>query len=317
MMQNRMTEGNSTELIAPKTAHGAASLLAAALVLVCVCALPVMCAAQNDAKPEVVLLWPQGAPLAQGTAPEDQPRITVYMPKQQALTHPAVVVCPGGGYAGLAMDHEGKQIAAWLNSQGVAAFVLEYRLGKKYHYPAQKFDVLRAMRYVRSHATQYGVAPERIGVWGFSAGGHLASMAATLFDAGDAAAADPIDRVSSRPDFAILDYPVIAGLGDASEFSFRQLLGEHPTAEQIAQVSSDLNVTPQTPPTFLVHSDDDRAVLSENSVRFYLALRKAGVPAEMHILHSGGHGYGLGALDPALSLYTQQLVSWLRFRGVL
>ena len=274
--------------------------------------------AQEDKTPPppVTLLWPSGAPLAQGTAPEDQPRITVYLPKVWK-THTAVVVCPGGGYGFLAVDHEGKQIAQWLNNLGIAAFVLEYRLGPKYRHPAQLLDAQRALRYVRSHADEYHLDPQRIGVWGFSAGGHLAAMTATMFDAGDSAAKDPIDRASSRPDFLILDYELTDRLGNASDYCYENLLGKNPDPKRVAEVTPDLHVTRDTPPTFLVHADDDEVVLPQNSINFYLALRKAGVPAELHIYRSGGHGFGLASLDPVLSSYALRLADWLRGIGVL
>jgi acetyl esterase/lipase len=266
--------------------------------------------------PPVILLWPSGAPLAQGTAPEDQPRITVYLPKGRK-TQTAVVVCPGGGYGMLAVDHEGKQIAQWLNNLGIAAFVLEYRLGPKYHHPAQLLDALRALRYVRSRAEEYHMDSHRIGIWGFSAGGHLAAMAGTMFDAGDSAAKDSIDRVSSRPDFLILDYALTDRLGSASDYSYGNLLGKDPDPKRVAEVTPVLHVTHETPPTFLVHSDDDEVVLPQNSINFYLALKKAGVPAELHIYRYGGHGYGLAPLDPVLSSYALRLADWLRGIGVL
>ena len=266
--------------------------------------------------PPVVLLWPNGAPLAQGNTPADQPRLTVFLPTKQT-TRTAIVICPGGGYTVLATDHEGKQVAEWLNKLGIAAFMLEYRLGPKYHHPAELMDAQRAIRYVRSHAEEFHVAPDRIGIWGFSAGGHLASTAATHFDAGDPAAKNPIDRVSSRPDFLILAYAVVNPLGNASQWSFSQLLGKNPDPKLVDEVSNDLHVTRQTPPTFLVHSDDDDGVSTENSIRFYMALKKAGVPAELHIYQFGGHGYGLAPLDPVLSSYPQRLADWLRGRGLL
>jgi acetyl esterase/lipase len=195
--------------------------------------------------------------------------------------------------------------------------MLEYRLGPRYHHPAELLDAQRAIRYVRAHAAELNVAPDRIGILGFSAGGHLASTAATHFDAGTQNAPDVVDRVSSRPDFAVLVYPVIRPSGPASDWSFKQLLGETPDPKVLQSLSNDTMVTPQTPPTFLVHSDDDNHVLPENSVDFYLALRKAGVPAELHIYQFGGHGYGLAPLDPVLSSWSGRLADWMRGRGLL
>ena len=272
--------------------------------------------AADETKPEVIVLWPEGAPMAVGKAAEDIPRLTIYLPKKSS-SQTAVVVIPGGAYRVLALDHEGKQPAQWLNSLGIAAFVLEYRLGSKYHYPAQLLDAQRAIRYVRTNSDRFKIAGDRIGVWGFSAGGHLASLTGTHFDAGNATANDPIERVNSRPDFMILEYPVITDLGSAAASSFAQLLGAHPSGELVRSVSTNLQVTPQTPPTFLQLSSDDDIVSAENSVRFYMALLKAGVPAEIHIYQSGGHGYGLAPLDADLSIWTQRLIGWLRLRELL
>lgn len=291
------------------------SLLQRLLLVVLLALVPSLCAQQKPAPP-VFPLWPDGAPMAQGSAPADQPRITVFLPAKQT-TRTAVVICPGGAYAMLATDHEGHQIARWLNNLGIVAFMLEYRLGTKYHHPVEMMDAQRAVRWVRAHADEYHFDGARIGIIGFSAGGHLASTVATHFDAGDASAKDPIDKVSSRPDFAILIYPVIAPLGEAAAFSFEQLLGKNADPKLVEEVTNDLHVTSQTPPTFLVHSDDDNAVLPENSVRFYLALRKAHVPSEMLILPTGGHGYGLAPFDPVLSGYPRHIEDWLRLRGVL
>jgi acetyl esterase/lipase len=225
-------------------------------------------------------------------------------------------VCPGGGYAHLAMDHEGVQVAAWLNKLGISAFVLKYRLGPKYHFPVELWDVQRAIRYVRLHAKDYGVEPNRIGVWGFSAGGHLASTAGTHFDGGDPNGVAPVDKESSRPDFLILAYPVItfeppyAHLG-----SLHSLLGEKPDPELVRSLSNESAVTAQTPPTFLFHTTEDPVVPVENSVHFYLALRRAGVPAEMHIYLKGKHGVGLATDDPVLHTWTERLADWLRVSG--
>jgi acetyl esterase/lipase len=273
--------------------------------------------AQRPGPPPTVLeLWPGGAPLAQGAGDEDRPTLAVYLPERPVGT--GVVVCPGGGYRNLAIDHEGEQIARWWNSQGVAAFVLKYRLGPKYRHPVQLGDVQRAIRTVRAGAWRWGVRPDRIGVMGFSAGGHLASTAATHFDAGDAAAADPIARASSRPDFAVLCYPVVSM---TSEFTHQgsktNLLGERPDAALAEALSSEKRVTAQTPPTFLFHTHEDTVVPVENSIHFYLALRRAGVPAEMHIFERGRHGVGLAWSDRVLSEWPGLLANWLYSRGLL
>jgi acetyl esterase/lipase len=268
--------------------------------------------------PDPVLLWPNGAPGAVGTEDADKPSIQPYLVPEGQGTSAGVVVCPGGGYGALAVDHEGDQIARWLNSIGVAAFVLKYRLAPRYHNPAMINDARRAIRFVRQNAAEYRVTADRIGIMGFSAGGHLASSAGTHFEPGDSSAADPVDRLPSRPDFLILGYPVISFTTPYThKGSMRNLLGENPDPKLVESFSNELQVTPQTPPTFLFHTNGDTGVPPENSVLFYLALRKAGVPAEMHIYERGPHGVGLGRLDEALSSWPARLADWLRVRGVL
>jgi acetyl esterase/lipase len=268
--------------------------------------------------PKADLLWPGGAPGAQGNEDIDQPSLAPYIVPAGRGTGTAVVVCPGGGYRGLAMDHEGDQVAKWLNSLGVSAFVLKYRLGPKYHHPVELGDAQRAIRTVRTKAAEYRVAPDRIGIMGFSAGGHLASTAGTHFDAGNAAAADPIDRAGSRPDFLVLGYPVISFTTPYThKGSLQNLLGDNPDPKLVESLSNELQVTAQTPPTFLFHTTADTTVPVENSVLFYLALRKAGVPAEMHIYERGPHGLGLATLDEALSSWPSRLAAWLRVHGLL
>ena len=267
--------------------------------------------------PKADLLWPDGAPLSQGTEDIDQPSLAPYLVPAGRGTGTAVVVCPGGGYTHLAMDHEGDQIARWLNSLGVSAFVLKYRLGPKYHHPVELGDAQRAIRTVRAKAAEYRLLPDRIGIMGFSAGGHLASTAGTHFDAGDPDNGDPIDRLSSRPDFMILCYPVIS-LGEyAHRGSERNLLGENPDPKLVESLSNETQVTARTPPTFLFHTTTDATVPVENSVMFYTALRKAGVPAELHIYERGPHGVGLAQSDEALSTWPARLADWLRVRGLL
>jgi acetyl esterase/lipase len=270
----------------------------------------------NAPKPE--LLWPDGAPGASGTEDIDKPALTPYVVPPGRGVGTAVVVCPGGGYSHLAMDHEGDQVARWLNSLGVTAFVLRYRLGPKYHHPIELGDAQRAIRTVRARAAEYRVATDRIGIMGFSAGGHLASTAGTHFDAGNASAADPIERAGSRPDFLVLGYPVISFTTPYTHRgSLRSLLGDNPDPKLVEGLSNELQVTAQTPPTFLFHTTEDRTVPVENSVLFYLALRKAGVPAEMHIYERGPHGVGLAPTDEALSSWPARLAGWLRVRGLL
>jgi acetyl esterase/lipase len=275
-------------------------------------------AQRNVPPPKPELLWPQGAPGALGDTDADKPSLAIYQPKNPTPLHAGVVVCPGGGYGTLAMDHEGAQIAQWLNSLGMTAFVLKYRLGPRYRHPAPLQDAQRAIRIARSRAPELHIDPARIGVWGFSAGGHLASTAGTHFDAGDAQAADPIARQSSRPDFLILSYPVISFSAPYTHNgSRRNLLGAEPDAKLVELLSNELQVTAQTPPTFLFHTNEDTGVPPENSVAFYLALRKAGVPAEMHIYERGPHGVGLALTDATLATWGARLADWLRTRGIL
>jgi acetyl esterase/lipase len=275
-------------------------------------------AAHSQEIPQVVQLWNGDAPGASGNEDRDKPSITIYLPNGRSATPvSAVVVCPGGGYGGLASIHEGRQVANFLNSHGVAAFVLKYRLGPKYHHPVELGDAQRAIRLVRARAKEFNVDPERVGIIGFSAGGHLASTAGTHFDAGNSQAPDAVDRLSSRPDFLILGYPVISFTTPyMHKGSMRNLLGDNPDPKLVENLSNELQVTPQTPPTFLFHTNADTVVPVENSVLFYLALRKAGVPAEMHIFEKGPHGVGLGNMDPALTEWPILLGKWLRTRGL-
>lgn len=286
------------------------------ILLLAVCTTIPSLSQRSGPPPEVIDLWPNGAPLAQGNADEDRPTLAIYLPQRPIGT--AVVVCPGGGYHNLAMDHEGDQIARWYNSLGIAAFVLKYRLGPKYHHPAQIYDVQRALRIVREGAWRHGVRPDRIGVMGFSAGGHLASTAATHFDAGDPDAADPIDRVSSRPDYAVLCYPVISLTTEYThQGSKTNLLGENPDSALAESLSNEKQITAETPPTFLWSTNEDTAVPAENSVLFYLGLRKAGVAAELHIFERGRHGMGLAWTDRVLGQWPDLLANWLYSRGLL
>jgi len=267
--------------------------------------------------PQDVLLWEGGAPGALGDADSDKPMLT-YHRAARGATGTAVIVAPGGGYGALAMDHEGRQVAALFNAMGVSAFVLRYRLGPRYRHPIQLGDAQRAIRLVRARAQEFEVQPDRIGMMGFSAGGHLTSTAGTHFDTGRPDASDQVDRASSRPDFLILGYPVISfdpAITHAG--SLRNLLGDTPDPTLVALLSSDRQVTAQTPPTFLFHTTADTGVVPENSVRFYMALVKAGVPAEMHIFEKGPHGVGLALGDPALSAWPTLLTNWLRGRGLL
>jgi acetyl esterase/lipase len=261
-------------------------------------------------------LWEKGAPGALGHEDSDIPTLTYYPALHAGPA--AVIVAPGGGYRNLAMNHEGRQVANWLNAMGISAFVLKYRLGPRYHHPIEIGDAQRAIRLVRTHAAEYGVKPDRIGMIGFSAGGHLTSTAETHFDSGNPNAVDPIDRASSRPDFAILGYAVISFTAPYThKGSAQALLGDAPDPKLLEDLSNELHVTPQTPPTFLFSTSEDTGVPSENSVAFYLALHKAHVPAELHIFQHGPHGVGLDLGDPALGEWPKLLINWLRGLGLL
>jgi acetyl esterase/lipase len=269
------------------------------------------------AQPVTELLWPEGAPGALGNDDQDKPSLTRYLADPAKANGTAVVVCPGGGYRNLAMDHEGKQVAEWLNTLGISAFVLKYRLGPKYHHPIELHDAQRAIRTVRARAQEFHVAANRIGMWGFSAGGHLASTAGTHFDSGDTASASSIDRVGSRPDFLVLAYPVISFIDSVHVGSRTNLIGKDYDPKLAEYLSNDRQVTKDTPPTFLFHTDGDTGVPAENSVLFYLALRRAGVPAEMHIYEKGKHGVGLAQSDPILATWPARLADWFKTRGLL
>lgn len=268
----------------------------------------------NAAPGPAVPLWPDGAPGALGDGENDRPTLTPYLvggdgPGPVA----AIVVCPGGGYGGLA-PHEGGAYAEWFNERGISAFVLKYRLGSHgYRHPRMLEDAARAVRLVRARAEEWRVDPGRVGIIGSSAGGHLASTLLTHFDEGDATAADPIDRQSSRPDLGILCYPVIS-MGEFTHAgSRRNLLGEDPAPELVELLSNELQVTPRTPPTFLWHTVEDTAVPVENSLMFAGALRKAGVPFALHVFEKGRHGLGLAGGHP----WTVALALWLRERGFI
>jgi acetyl esterase/lipase len=276
-------------------------------------AFAMVASAQQRPSPVTIPLYSGLAPAAVGQEDEDNPTLTYYAPSN--ATGAAIVVCPGGGYRNLALDHEGRQIADWLNGRGIAAFVLKYRLGPRYRHPAMLDDAQRAIRTVRARAAAWNLDPARVGIWGFSAGGHLASTAATRFDSGNPNAPDPVERVSSRPDILILSYPVISLTTPYTHRgSLQNLLGENPPPALAESLSNEKQVTPHTPPTFLFHTNADTGVPPENSLLFYLALRKAGVPAEMHIYETGRHGVGLAYTDPVLASWGERLTDWLRLR---
>lgn len=277
-----------------------------------------LAAGAGGAEPQVELLWPEGAPGAVGDAEADKPSLTIWLPPADKATGAAVVICPGGGYGHLAVGHEGKDVAAWLNSFGVAGFMLRYRHAPKYRHPAPLLDAQRALRTVRARAKEFGVDPARIGILGFSAGGHLASTAGTHFDPGNPEAKDPIDRESSRPDFMVLVYPVISLTTKYTHTgSKNNLLGKDPDPKLVESLSNELQVTAKTPPTFLMHTSGDTGVPAENSVLFYLALRQHKVRAELHIYQDGGHGFGLAPGNPVLGTWPARCEAWMRANGWL
>ena len=266
----------------------------------------------------VELLWPKGAPEALGTNPEDSPSLTIFRPPEGTANGAAMVICPGGGYGHLADVKEGSDVAAWLNSFGVTGCVLKYRLSPRYRHPAPIHDAQRAIRLVRSHATEWKLDPQRIGILGFSAGGHLASTAGTHFDLGNPEATDAIDKVSCRPDLMVLCYPVISFSSPFTHVGSRNnLLGPHADPKLFEALSNEKHVTRETPPTFLFHTSADTGVPPENSLIFYLALHAKGVPAELHIYEQGRHGVGLAPNDPVLSTWPCRCSQWLEVRGFL
>jgi acetyl esterase/lipase len=262
-------------------------------------------------------LWDNGAPHARGTTDEDRPALDWY-PAAGEGRHAVVIVCPGGGYAHRA-PHEGGDVAEWLNSIGISAAVLRYRVAP-YREPSPQLDALRAIRYVRWKTDEWNIDPERIGILGFSAGGHLACMASNSGDdgstAGDAAAkADPIERMSSRVAAAILCYPVVTMGTYTHQGSKLNLLGESPSEELVARYSGELLVNGQTPPTFLWFTADDASVPVENALHYALALRRHQVPHELHVFESGKHGIGLAPDHPEAYAWPELCATWLRKRG--
>ena len=288
------------------------------------------------AQDQVLPLWPEGIPCANNLEMEiredaaigrriarvREPEMAVYLPAESAATGTGVVICPGGGYTILAWDWEGVRIAEWFNSFGVAAFVLKYRLP---HWETAEcrgkvalMDAQRALRLVRSEARKWKLDPGRIGIMGFSAGGHLASTAATHFDRGDPGAELPVERYGARPDFAILLYPVVTMDSTYAHLGSRtNLIGADPDPDLINYYSNEAQVTAETPPTILIHADDDRGVVPENSVNFYLALRRHGVPAALHIYEKGGHGFSTGEGRGAVAGWRESCRAWMEDRGLL
>ena len=264
-------------------------------------------------------LWNGDAPGAQGSDDADVPTLTVFRVHTGTGRGTAIVIAPGGAYRGLAANLEGRQVADWFAARGITAFVLKYRLGNRYLYPTPLVDARRAIRFVRAHAAEFGIAPDRIGMMGFSAGGHLTAMAATMPEAGRADAADALDRISSRPDFQVLGYPWLNAMTKVQKtLAYCGVLKIDPAqCGPFEQYSPERLVTKDTPPAFIYMTTDDELVPVDASVTFYRALNAAGVPAEMHIFGSGRHGSGLGLGDASLDAWPGLLEAWLRARGLL
>ncbi len=272
------------------------------------------------AEPVRFPLWPEGAPEAKGTTEDHQPTLDLYKPDTVPANGCAVVICPGGGYGGLAKDHEGVQPARFFNSFGVTAYVLHYRLGSKgYQHPVPLNDAKRALRLARSRATTDGIDPARLGIMGFSAGGHLAASTSSHSDPANPAAADPIDRPGSRPDFLILCYgvlsfdPAITHAGSVGNL----LGGRRNDPALLDFLSNEKHVTQASPPAFLFHTTTDLAVPVANSLRFYEACWKQKVPVALHVFQEGKHGVGLAQADPNLKIWPSLLQQWMEQNGWL
>ncbi|HKJ78991.1 MAG TPA: alpha/beta hydrolase [Prolixibacteraceae bacterium] len=274
-------------------------------------------------------VWPDGAPNHNGMdEPEEkydgvrvrnvsEAEMYVYLPEKEINTGAAVVICPGGGYRIEAMDHEGYDIASWLKSKGIAGIVLKYRLPYGHH-EIPSGDARQTMRIVRNRAKEWGIDPEKIGIAGSSAGGHLASTVGTRFDLGDKNAADGIDRMSSRPNFMLLLYPVITFREEFGHMGSRKnLIGEGNKWEMVHNYSNELHVSPETPPTFLILADDDKAVPPRNSIEFYLALKENNIPAEMHIFQEGGHGFGIRKTGLPVDQWPELFHQWLKAQKII
>ena len=282
------------------------------IALLCLFASPFLAQAQ-----ETFPLWPSGAPGALGYASNDIPTLTVYLPPAEKASGGAIVVCPGGGYGGLA-SHEGQDYALYLNQHGVTGFVLRYRLGSQgYRHPCMLEDAQRAIRLVRARSAEWKIDPKRVGIMGSSAGGHLASSAVTHFDAGKPEAADAIERQSSRPDLGILCYAVITMGPNTHQGSKDNLLGKAPSSNLVELLSNEKQVTKDTPPCFLWHTAEDKAVKVENSMDFAAALQRNGVPFDLHVYQKGRHGLGLADKPPFPNPHpwAKDLIFWLKEQG--
>ena len=272
-----------------------------------------------------VELWPGGAPGQQGDAASDVPALSVFAPRKGKANGTAVVIAPGGAYRELASDLEGREVADWFSARGITAFVLRYRITGKYPYPIPLEDAQRAMRWVRANAARYGIDPRRIGLMGFSAGGHLAAMESVSGETADASAADVVDRASSRPDFVVLGYPWLNAMVPNSQ-GLITYCANNPTVQGVSaekckefetRYSPVRFVTSATPPTFIYITSDDETVDVQASIDYFVALRAAKVPVEFHSFAHGAHGSGLGVGDPALDLWPTLLDAWLRGHGFL
>ena len=281
------------------------------------------------AQPLKMKVWPEGAPESNGlTVPEEQfegvrvrnvseAELFVYLPEKAINTGAAVLICPGGGYQMLAMDHEGFEMAEWLNERGVAGIVLKYRMPNGHH-SIPSSDARRAMRLVRMNAGKWGIDPTKIGIAGSSAGGHLAATVGTRFDVGNAGAPDPVETYGSRPDFMLLLYPVVTMQEEYTHMGSRNnLIGKDGDPGLVGFYSNELHVSKDTPPAFLVLADDDKAVVPQNSVAFYAALKENGVPAEMHIFQKGGHGFGMRKSGIAADQWPGMFEAWLKAMQII
>lgn len=296
-----------------------------------------LCCSWSFSQDMVLPLYPEGIPCASANEQKvrevnngserrisavQTPEIAVYLPAKSKATGTGVVICPGGGYWVLAWDWEGSWMAKWLNEMGIAAFVLKYRLpgweNEECHDKVALMDAQRAMRLVRSKAVDWRLDPDRIGVMGFSAGGHLASTLSTHFDAGQPAASLALDRFSSRPDFSILMYPVVSMDTTIAHMGSRKnIIGENPSAELAEYYSNEKQITAETPPALLIHADNDRGVVPENSIAYYQGLRQHGIPAALHIFESGGHGFSFGKGRGDVEIWPKVAEKWLAGRGLL
>ncbi len=281
------------------------------------------------AQDKVLKVWPNGAPNDNGiTTPEEkydgvrvrnvsEAEMYVYLPEKEVNTGTAVVICPGGGYVIEAMDHEGYDMAEFFKKNGIAGIVLKYRLPNQIH-EIPSGDARQAMRIVRANAKEWGIDPNKIGIAGSSAGGHLASTAGTVFDEGNPGSEDPIGKVSCRPDFMLLLYPVITMNEEFTHMGSREnLIGPGHNMELVQKYSNELNVSDKTPPTFLILADDDEAVPPRNSIEFYSALKRNGVAAELHIFQFGGHGFGMRKDGRPSDNWPTMFMDWLKARKII